>query len=114
MDTNRASPDDEGNGENVEEGRPLAGRVAVVTGGGGRKPELAHSFYEQAARGAVAQDFVHHAAIAKERRALLLIESRRTTESRDVLKQAIQLYERWGAQPKVAQLRADCSALLQL
>ncbi len=71
--------------------------------------EQAHRFYEQAARGALEQDYLHHAALAKERRASLLLDARRITESRDVLHQALQFYERWGATPKANLLREELS-----
>jgi hypothetical protein len=44
----------------------------------------------------------HHAAMAHERRAELLFELGRATEARGSLRQAIDLYEEWGAPVKVA------------
>jgi len=74
------------------------------------KCDAANGLYEQAARGALEQEFPHHAALARERRAALLVELHRTTEARRVLEQATELYERWGAVAKVAQLRARLSS----
>jgi len=68
--------------------------------------EEAHRRYEKAARGALSQDFPHHAAIAKERRALLLIQLRRDTEGIRILQQAQGLYEAWGAVTKVELLKS--------
>jgi len=76
------------------------------------KRDQAHRLYEQAARGAMTQEFIHHAALAKERRAVLLLEHRRATEARDVMLQALQLYERWGALLKVTALRAKHASLI--
>ncbi len=78
------------------------------------KLDRAHRLYEQAARGALGQEFVHHAALAKERCAGLLLEGRRAVEARRILTQALQLYESWGAQPKLQQLRGEHAALLDL
>jgi len=71
-----------------------------------QRVDRANSLYEQAARGALAQEFVHHAALAKERRSELLLQSRRTTDGQQARQQAIELYERWGALPKVQELDA--------
>ncbi len=72
----------------------------------------AHRFYEQASREALSQEFVHHAALAKERRAGLLFEGRRATEGREALRQALQLYQRWGSEPKVQCLEQEHAELL--
>jgi len=74
--------------------------------------DQAHLLYEQAVRGALAQDFVHHAALAKERRTALLLRSRRAREGREAVGQAIQLYERWGAGSKVKLLKLAHAELL--
>ncbi len=79
-----------------------------------RKLDRAYTLYEQAARGALSQEFVHHAALAKERRAELLLRSRRATDARESLRQAIQLYENWGASPKVSVLQETHADLLRV
>jgi hypothetical protein len=67
--------------------------------------ERARSLYEQAAQRALAQEFTHHAALAYESRAQMLIERRRETEAAASRAQAANLYRDWGALPKAAQLR---------
>ncbi len=74
----------------------------------------ARRLYEQCAREAIAREFIHHAALAKERHASLLLEVRRATDARDALRQALQLYERWGAAPKVVQLETQIEELFEL
>jgi hypothetical protein len=67
--------------------------------------ERARSLFEQAAQRALAQEFTHHAALAYESRACLLIERRRETEAAASLAQASNLYRDWGALPKAHRLR---------
>ncbi len=67
--------------------------------------ERARSLYEQAAQRALAQEFTHHAALAYESRAHMLLDRRRETEAAASLAQASNLYRDWGALPKAAALR---------
>jgi hypothetical protein len=60
--------------------------------------------YQQAAQRAERQGYIHHAAIAHERRAALLHTGRREIQARDALREAARRYHAWGAQAKVAQL----------
>jgi hypothetical protein len=64
----------------------------------------ASTTYAQAATRAATQAYVHHAAIATERQALVLIELRRHREAHDKLRAAVRLYKQWGAHAKVALL----------
>jgi hypothetical protein len=70
------------------------------------RSELARRHYQAAAERAMAQEFRHHAALAHERRALLLHELRREIEADGALAQAAALYEQWGASGKLPKLRA--------
>ena len=67
-------------------------------------PARARALYEESARAARKQAFVHHAALAHERRAQTLLHERRETEAAAALRDAIALYESWGALPKVRSL----------
>jgi hypothetical protein len=70
----------------------------------------ARTLYERAAQRARQQEFVHHAALACERRARMLAQLRRDTEATEALREAALLYARWGAEGKAALLdrqRAD-------
>jgi hypothetical protein len=78
----------------------LRGRVA-----------LARNLYQQAARLAQKQDYVHHAALACDRHARLLRQQRRETEAAALLREARALYEAWGASRKAAALAAECAKL---
>ncbi len=60
--------------------------------------------YERAAQRALEQRFPHHAALAHERRARMLLELRRETEASTALAHAIALYRDWGVEAKVLQL----------
>jgi hypothetical protein len=64
----------------------------------------ARSLYEQAAQRARRQDFIHHAALAHERRASMLTRLRRDTEAAQAVRATIALYQEWGARAKVAEL----------
>jgi hypothetical protein len=67
--------------------------------------ERARALYEQAAQRALAQEFTHHAALAYESRAQMLIELRRETEAAASLAQASSAYRDWGALAKASELR---------
>jgi hypothetical protein len=69
----------------------------------------AREHYLRAAERATAQDFLHHAALAHERRASLLGGVRREVEAEKALAQAATLYEQWGALPKADSLRAPAA-----
>ncbi len=71
----------------------------------------ATALYEQAARRARQQQFAHHAALAHERRARTLIAVRREAEAASALRDAIALYEEWGAEAKAAALGRERSKL---
>jgi hypothetical protein len=66
--------------------------------------ERALALYTDAARGAEAQRYRHHAALAHERRASLLWELGRSAEATEARLLAIAAYTSWGARAKVAQL----------
>jgi predicted ATPase len=70
-----------------------------------RDPRRARALYEKAAQRAMQQQFPHHAALARERLALMYFDLRRRAEGTSVLLQAIALYEAWGSPAKVMQLR---------
>ena len=67
----------------------------------------ARGLYEEAARAAQRQDFVHHAALAHERLSQMLLEEGCQTEAAAALREAIGLYQVWGALPKAAALREE-------
>jgi len=60
--------------------------------------------YQSAAQRAERQGHVHHAGLLHERRAALLDQLRRGTEAATALTAAIERYQAWGAETKVAQL----------
>jgi predicted RNA polymerase sigma factor len=91
----------------VHMARALAAERARVRG----QPRAALAHYAQAIERAGAQGYVHHAAFLHERRAGLLSELRRDTEAAAALRQAIGLYEEWGARGKAQSLRRVRSAL---
>ena len=64
----------------------------------------ARGLYEQSAQRAQHQEFVHHAALAHERRAHMLLALRKETEAAAALKEASSLYRDWGALRKVEEL----------
>ena len=72
--------------------------------------DLARRTFEQAAREALDQQFVHHAALAHERRASLLLALRRETEAGAALQEAAALYRQWGATARAAQLEPEPQA----
>jgi predicted ATPase len=78
----------------------LEAERARTGGARGRAIEL----YADAARGAEAQRYRQHAALAHERRATLLWELGRGAEASDARALAIAAYSSWGARAKVAQL----------
>jgi hypothetical protein len=63
--------------------------------------------YQQAAQRALQQASPHHAALAHERHARMLLGLRRTTEGVAALQQAIAAYRQWGAAAKVAALERE-------
>ena len=67
-------------------------------------PKRARLLYEQSARRAKEQRYVHHAALAHERRAELLRSERRETEAAAALEEASALYADWGAPFKADRL----------
>jgi hypothetical protein len=68
------------------------------------------ALYAKGASEAVAHKHLHQAALAHEARAELLLELRRATEARSSLRQAMTLYEEWGAATKVKRLAARLAA----
>ena len=64
----------------------------------------ARALYAEAARRAREQEFIHHAALAHERRSQMHLHERRETEAASCMRDAIVLYEGWGAEPKVGAL----------
>jgi hypothetical protein len=70
-----------------------------------RRPQQALTFYARSIARATQQSYRHHAAFLHERRAQLLLELNRSTEAAAALRQAIALYEEWGAAGKAQTLR---------
>ena len=66
----------------------------------------AETLYQQAGERAQSSGYLHHAGLAQERRASLLVETRRHMAARDVLGAAARLYEAYGATCKVAEMEA--------
>jgi hypothetical protein len=62
--------------------------------------------YTQAAENAASRGYANHAALLHERKALLLDALNRRIEAMAELQRAIGLYETWGADAKVDELRA--------
>ena len=62
--------------------------------------------YARAARGAAAQSFVQHAALAHERRAELFAATAQPLEAARALREATQLYALWEAHTRVRELKA--------
>jgi hypothetical protein len=71
------------------------------------RPQLARDRYEASARRAQQQGYVHHAAMAYERQAVLLASMRRDTDSMQALERARALYERWQAHAKVRRMQRE-------
>ena len=69
-------------------------------------PAAAWPLYDQAARGAQQLGFVHHAALAYERKSLSLSQSGRKAEAAITLAKAASLYERWGSAGKLRELQS--------
>jgi hypothetical protein len=81
---------------------------AEILAGRGRWTQ-ALARYEACARHAQARGYIHHGALALERRAVLLVALKRDTESKRDFQRALALYKQWGADAKVAQIRAERS-----
>jgi len=71
-----------------------------------RRTRRALSLYGTAAKEAGEVGYIHHAALAHERAARLLIESDRWMKSLGELDAALELYALWGATGKVSELEA--------
>jgi histidine kinase len=71
------------------------------------RAETARSLYQQAARLAQKQEYVHHAALACDLHAKALSQQRRETEASAMLREACAFYEAWGARRKVVELTAE-------
>ena len=71
----------------------------------------ARQLYREAAQRARVQEFPHHAALAHERMALALGSERRERDAAAALRDAISLYESWGACAKAAELTARLEVL---
>jgi histidine kinase len=71
------------------------------------RASAALALYERASQRAMEQEFVHHAALAHEQRALLLVHERRDTAASTAHALAVRLYKAWGATAKVAALDRD-------
>jgi hypothetical protein len=84
----------------------LEAEQARLTGNVGR----ARSLYDEGATRAARQAFPHHAALAHERHARLLVAMRRETEAAELLRRAIATYREWGALGKAELLRENRSA----
>jgi predicted ATPase len=68
------------------------------------KSSQALALYDQAARRAEQQQYPHHAGLARERRAGLLIHLRQHSSAVLDLRRARTAYERWGCARKLAQM----------
>ncbi len=68
--------------------------------------------YQQAAQRAKLSDFVHHAALAHERRARMLYAQRRETDAATALAEAAASYAQWGALAKASALEQEHQRLL--
>ena len=64
----------------------------------------AHELYAGAASRADTCGYVHHAALAHERRAELLDALGRTADAAEARAQALERYRAWGAEAKVRAL----------
>jgi hypothetical protein len=69
--------------------------------------QAARSLNEKAARRARGQGYVHHAALAEERRARMLIARKRWTDAAAALADASRTYRAWGALPKAEALAQE-------
>jgi len=69
--------------------------------------ERSRALYEQTAKRAREQGFVHHEALAHERHASLLANSKRYTDARVILRKAVLAYSEWGARGKVKLLEHE-------
>jgi hypothetical protein len=67
----------------------------------------ARAMYEKVSRRAQQQDWPHHAALAQERLARMLVDLRRRTEANSAFNQAIHFYRDWGAAAKALALRTE-------
>jgi histidine kinase len=76
-----------------------------------RSPDLALDLYQKSAERALRQEYRHHAALAHERHARLLIHVRRYTTAARELRHAASLYEEWGAAAKVPLLLREMESL---
>ena len=76
-----------------------------------RSFDAAHKLYEQAAQQAKKQGYPHHAALAHEQRARLLVELRRETSAVAAFKEAIRMYKTWGAKLKAEELENERRAM---
>jgi hypothetical protein len=72
----------------------------------------ARALYDRAAQGAREQEYLHHAALACERRGRMLAAMRRETEAGASLREAIALYARWGSQTKADALEHERRTLV--
>jgi hypothetical protein len=68
------------------------------------RPDAARTLYDKATARAQQQGYLHHAALACESRARMLLELRRETEAASTLAQAEKLYRQWGALAKARSL----------
>ena len=75
-------------------------------------PKRARALYDKAAQGAKDQEYLHHAALACERRGRMLAALRRETEAGASLREAVALYARWGAQLKADALEQERRTLV--
>jgi hypothetical protein len=72
----------------------------------------ARALYDKAAQRAKDQEYVHHAALACERRARMLATLRRETEAGASLREAVALYAKWGSLPKAESLEQERKTLI--
>ncbi len=77
-----------------------------------RQPDQALRYYERAIDLARDNGFIHEEALAQELACRFHLQLKQERLASYSLRQSIQLYERWGANGKLAQLRAAYPALL--
>jgi predicted ATPase len=74
------------------------------------RPVQAGALYEGAGRRARRQQFAHHAALAHECRARMLVDLRRPFEAQAAANEAASAYAAWGTQAKADALRRELGA----
>ncbi|MBN2007031.1 MAG: AAA family ATPase [Anaerolineae bacterium] len=87
----------------------ISAELARLTG----KDLEAQRLYDQAIRGARENEFLHEEAIANECAARFYLQQGSETAANAYLRQAREIYRRWGCAPKVKQLEEEYPHLLR-